>query len=386
MEQYVKGCACCQESKTNVYRSKAPLQHFDTPVKEGPFQYVSMDLITDLPKSQGFNSILTIVDQGYSKAAKFIPCTKTIDGTGVALEYLKHLVPWFRLPKQIISDYNPRFTSAFTKEMCKALGIQQNLSTAFHPCTNGQTECMNIWIKQYLQPWTSGKPSAWSQLLPIAEFAYNSWKHDVACESPHELLIRIKPQVILKHLEGPVPAVETRLCLLDKSRQSAQKLLQHVQSCKDNKKLTEIKEGDQVWLEGRNLSIAGNRKLSPKRYRPFTVSQKISPVAMRLDLPASMKIHNVFHMDLLLPYKEMEQYGTPYTCPPPIIDSEEEYKIENILEAQHVGKKHKLQYLVHWKGYPCSDDQWIDHKDLNAPDLLADFYLSNSAMAGQPIV
>ena len=54
---------------------------------------------------------------------------------------------------------------------------------------------------------------------------------------------------------------------------------------------------------------------------------------MRLDLPASMKIHNVFHMDLLLPYKETEQYGTPYTCPPPIINSEEEYKIENILEA-----------------------------------------------------
>jgi len=107
VEQYVKGCAHCQESKTNIHQSKAPLQHFDTPVKEGPFQYVSMDLITDLPKSQGFNSILTIVDQGCSKAAKFIPCTKTIDGTGVALEYLKHLVPWFGLPKRIILDRNP---------------------------------------------------------------------------------------------------------------------------------------------------------------------------------------------------------------------------------------------------------------------------------------
>ena len=133
-----------------------------------------MDLITDLPKLQGFNSILMIMDQGCSKAAKFIPCTKTIDGTGVALEYLKHLVPWFRLPKRIISDCDPQFTSAFVKEMCKALGIQQNLSTAFHPHTDRQTERMNAWIKQYLQPWTSGKPSAWSQLLPVAEFAYNS--------------------------------------------------------------------------------------------------------------------------------------------------------------------------------------------------------------------
>jgi len=109
-----------------------------------------MDLITDLPKSQGFDSILTIVDQGCSKAAKFIPCTKTIDGTGVVLKYLKHLVPWFGLPKQIILDQDPRFTSAFAKEMCKALGIQQNLSTAFHPRTDGQTERMNAWIEQYL--------------------------------------------------------------------------------------------------------------------------------------------------------------------------------------------------------------------------------------------
>jgi len=52
-----------------------------------------------------------------------------------------------------------------------------------------------------------------------------------------------------------------------------------------------------------------------------------------------MKIHNVFHTDLLLPYKETEQYGTPFTRPPLIIDSEEEYEIENILDAQHYGRR-----------------------------------------------
>ena len=72
-----------------------------------------MDLITDLPKSQGFNSVLMIVDQGCSKVAKFIPCTKTIDRPGVANKYLKHLVPWFGLLKCIISDCDPCFTSAF---------------------------------------------------------------------------------------------------------------------------------------------------------------------------------------------------------------------------------------------------------------------------------
>ena len=107
---------------------------------------------------------------------------------------------------------------------------------------------------------------------------------------------------------------------------------------------------------------------------------------MRLNLPQSMKFHNMFHTDLLLPYKEMEQYGTPFTWPPPIIDSEEEYEIKNILDAQHYGRRRKLQYLMHWKGYPHSDNSWIDHKDLHAPDALADFMLTNSAMAGQPTV
>jgi len=188
--------------------------------------------------------------------------------------------------------------------------------------------------------------------------------------------------VILKHLESSTPAVEICLCLLDEARQLAQKLLQHVQNRKDNKKLTEIKEGDQVWLEGHNLTIASNHKLSPKRYGPFKVSQKISPVAMRLDLPQSMKIHNVFHTDLLLPYKETEQYGMPFIQPPPIINSEEEYEIENILDTQRYSRRQKLQYLVYWKGYPHSDDSWIDHKDLHAPDPLADFMLTNSTMAG----
>src|SRR5216684_6916733 len=83
---------------------KAPLQQFDTPIEEGPFQYVSMDLITDLPKSEEHNSVLTIMDQGCSKAAKFIPCLKTINGPGVTCLYLTHLVPLFGLPKRIISD------------------------------------------------------------------------------------------------------------------------------------------------------------------------------------------------------------------------------------------------------------------------------------------
>jgi len=166
--------------------------------------------------------------------------------------------------------------------MCKALGIQQNLSTAFHPCTDGQTERMNAWLEQYLRPWTASQPASWSKILPIAEFAHNSWRHDIARKLPHELLFGMKPQVILKHLESSTPAAETRLQLLDEARQTAQKLLTHIQNRKDDRKITEMKVGDQVWLESRNLSITGNKKLSPKWYGPFPITRQISPVAFQL--------------------------------------------------------------------------------------------------------
>jgi Integrase zinc binding domain len=104
VENYIKGCTKCQETKVITHIKCIPLYHFDTHVEQGPFQYISMDLITDLPPSNKYDVILTSVDQGCSKAAKFLPCTKTIDGQGVVYLYFKHLFPWFRIPKCIISD------------------------------------------------------------------------------------------------------------------------------------------------------------------------------------------------------------------------------------------------------------------------------------------
>jgi hypothetical protein len=377
VEEYVKGCAKCQETKSNVKRTKAPLQRLDTAVEKGPFQLVSMDLITDLPKSEGFDSILTIVDQGCSKAAKFIPCHKTIDGPGVALEYLKHLVPWFGVPERIISDRDPRFTSHFSKTLCQSLGINQNLSTAFHPRTDGQTERMNAWVEQYLRAWVTGRQNNWARLLPVAEYAHNSWRHDVTRKSPHELLLGFKPQVHVKFLPQDVPASADRIRQLDDARKQVQKTLEDLQQRKDAKKPTEMNEGDQVWLEGKNLNTRGARKLLPRRYGPFTITKKIGPVAYRLDLPPTMRIHNVFHVDLLLPYKETEAYGPVYTRPPPdLIDGEEEYEIESIRDMRK--QRHRTQYLVHWKGYPSSDDSWVDEREIHAPELVQNFHLQST--------
>ena len=87
-----------------------------------------------------------------------------------------------------------------------------------------------------------------------------------------------------------------------------------------------------------------------------------------------------------MPYKKMEAYGTPYTQPPPVIEEgEEEYEIESIIDSRRHGRERKRQYLVHWKGYPNSDNSRVNHKNLHTPELLEE-YLSHLATAGQPNV
>ena len=310
----------------------APLYHFNTHVEQGPFQYISMDLITDLPPSNTYDSILTIIDQGCSKAAKFLPCHKTIDGQGIAHLYFKHLFPWFGIPKRIIMDRDPRFTSHFAKAVCKVTGIQQNISTAFHPHTDGQSERMNRWIENYLCQFVLGRQNNWSALFPMAEFAHNSWRHENTKHTPHELIIGINPTASIRTPEDSVPAAQERLLMLNESQSDAWKALQrHIKPINPSKTFT---PGDEVWLDVRNLKIrTPSRKLSPRRYGPFKVLQRISLVTYHIELPQTMKIHNVFHVDLLIPHRQTEAYRETYHQPPPeLIDGEEEYEIKEIID------------------------------------------------------
>ena len=204
---------------------------------------------------------------------------------------------------------------------------------------------MNAWIEQYLRPWTSIHPNQWAPLLPIAEYAHNSWKHEGTQRTPHELITGSRPQVNIKLIDENVPSALHRLTELENMRKMAQLHMEHIQQRRDDNKHIKYREGDLVWLETRNLSIKGNKKLSPKRTGPFKITKKISSVAFQLDLPSNIRIHNVFHADLLLPYKETEAYGPPLTRPPPIIEqSEEEYEIESIIDA--MSRVRPYVYLV----------------------------------------
>ena len=98
-----------------------------------PFQTIALDFITKLPESQGNDTILTITDYDCSKASIFIPCKEAIDSEGIMKLYMQHVIPHYGLPKKIILDQDTWFTSNFTQELCRLLGVKQNISTAYHP-------------------------------------------------------------------------------------------------------------------------------------------------------------------------------------------------------------------------------------------------------------
>jgi hypothetical protein len=125
------------------------------------------------------------------------------------------------------------------------------------------------------------------------------------------------------------------------------------------------KEGDQVWLEGCHLCTnQPTAKLAPKRHGPFKVVQVMSPVNYRLELPTQWSIHDVFHTDLLTPYRETPTHGANYQRPPPdLVEGVEEYEVEKVLDSRRYGRGRKLQYLIAWKGYPDSDNQWVNWDD-----------------------
>jgi hypothetical protein len=149
-------------------------------------------------------------------------------------------------------------------------------------------------------------------------------------------------------------------------------LLKHALRKKGQRHFHPFSVGQRVWLEGTNLKTSHpTKKFAPKRYGPFPITDVISLVIYRLTLPLSWKIHNVFHVSLLTPYKETEEHGPNFAEPPPeLIDEQEEYKVEQILASRLYGCWKKLQYLIRWKGYS------------HAPDLVQAFHRSNPQAPG----
>jgi len=178
VHQFVAGCATCQANKVNTHPTIPGL----CPILSSascPFQQISCDIITDLPLSSDFDSVLVVVDHGLTKGVIFIPCLKAIDTTGIATLFFKHVFACFGLHDKVISDRGPQFASAFAKKLVHLLEYDIALSTAYHPQTDGESEQVNQQLETDLRIFCQGQPTKWADLLPMAEFSHNSATHSI---------------------------------------------------------------------------------------------------------------------------------------------------------------------------------------------------------------
>jgi hypothetical protein len=205
---YVQGCTMCQMSKVNTYLMKPNLSPI-TPIKNTvPFQTIALDFIVKLPESQGHDSILTITDHNCSKVSIFIPCNETIDAIGTAALYAQWVFLHYGVPQKVISDRDPHFTAMFTKELCQMLGIKQNISMAYHPQTDGQSEHTNQSLEQYLRLYCRTQQEQWAQWMPVTQYTWNSWPSSTTKKTPFELLIRYTPQAHQLTRTSSLPTVQ----------------------------------------------------------------------------------------------------------------------------------------------------------------------------------
>jgi transposase InsO family protein len=133
-----------------------------------------MDFITDLPPIDGCNSILVVVNRGNTKGAILIPMAKTLMQEGAGKLLLDNLYKQFGLLDKMLSDRGPQFAAKAFRELLKLLGIKSNLTTAYHPQTDGATERVNQEIEAYLSIYCSAHPTEWKNSLSTLEFTNNN--------------------------------------------------------------------------------------------------------------------------------------------------------------------------------------------------------------------
>lgn len=380
--EYVRDCQVCQGVVARRHKPYGELQPLPIPTR--PFTEISMDFVTGLPQAI-FNgnlvdAILVVVDR-FTKWSMFFPVSTTMTAGELAELIHNEVELRFGPPEGIVSDRGSVFTSKFWSKLCYISKVRLRLSTAFHPQTDGQTERINQTLEHYLRCFISNEQLTWPKLLKTAEFACNNAVNATTGCSPFQALLGYSPD-FRQRFEGEasmeeVPAASARVEKLEKLRQS---LKEHWRNATDamvkqynqNHKPLTFQKGALVGLSTKNLKLKGSRKLTPRFIGPFRISEVIGSQAYRLSLPEQYdRIHNVFHVSLLEPWRK--SYVTKdELMPMPALEEDDEYEVEEVRDERKINDE--THFLVKWKGWPSEYNQWVSEEDMaNARGIIAKF-------------
>ena len=409
--QFVKGCSLCQRNKAGNRRYAGKLEQHSMPAQK--WEQVSLDFLSGLPKTRSGNSMIMVVVDTLTKMVHFVPCPAKCKAPDVARLYVQHIFRLHGWPKAIISDRDGRFIDQFWQSMCSQLGADMKMSTAHHHETAGQAERMNRVLEETLRHFVSDKMDNWDELLAAAEFAINNSFNRSIGTSPFHFMYGYHPAVPLDVGVSPNPDVSDFLTqhqqlmhaagtyhAFAQQRLNADAIQELVTSTKLvlqesrnrqkqhadlHRSHLEFQPDDQVMLKTKNLNLAHlpSKKFFPLWLGPFTVVKQVSPVSYELSIPTHWKIHDVFHVNLLKPFKDngQDHAPAPFTY---LAGHDNEFEVESILDHSpksipvQPGLKpnvlDRLKLLVRWKHYSAEHDSWEPYDNLkHAPLALAEY-------------
>jgi len=262
------------------------------------------------------------------------------------------------------------------------------MSTAFHPQTDGQTERLNQTIEAYLRAFVGHEQEDWVRLLPMAEYAYNNSTTTGNGTSPFYANYGFHPATLNPPSSEPLNPASMAyghwmISIHKEAKEGLEAAQERMRRYTDpsRKPPPAYQVKDLVMLSGRNIRTRRpSKKMDHKNHGPFQIEKIISPLAVRLTLPRKWKIHNVFHVSLLEPYRTSEYRAPP--DPAKIlreaddIEQSDEYDVEEVEASREDGRENRkrILYLVKWLGYDERTEEPYDNFSVGGLEKLREFH------------